>query len=135
MRGLARRWPLWAALCALGWSATGCEGEHPEAVPIAVERCEETTGRRLLRRLTKREFERNAIDAFALAPSSWSESTLPPDGAAGNGLNNNAEMLQIDRAYAEKLLKNAETIGQLVREEPYLSTRFLRTRRSCGGDR
>ena len=112
--------PTWPFLLALISGAVACQDKDvmpppetstepkipkEESVP---EICaEDILGPRLLRRLTKKEFERNVVDAFALSSSDWSLSTLPPDGAAGNGLNNNADKLQADRGYAEKLLKNA----------------------------
>jgi hypothetical protein len=78
-----------------------------DPTPTTVERqplCKtgdtDMAGPRLLRRLTLPEYETSIRKAFALDAAAWPGSTLPPDAAAANGFNNNADRLLVNDTVA-----------------------------------
>jgi len=81
-----------------------------------------TVGRRLLRRLTRDEFERTVRRVFDLDEGTWSASDLPPDSAAENGFSNNADRLSVSTAFATGIETAAKDAGTIISEEPKLST-------------
>ena len=72
----------------------------PTSEPGSEECGEETTGRRLIRRLTRIEFENTVRSVFGLDEQTWSATDLPPDSAAENGFSNNADRLSVSSAFA-----------------------------------
>jgi hypothetical protein len=95
---------------ARGRSGTGADTPS-SAVPgqQAAANCSSSaSGGRLLRRLTRDEFEANTREALQLDQAVWSGPELPPDAASTNDFTNNAATLRIDEAYAGKLLDSAE---------------------------
>ncbi|MFT3926867.1 MAG: DUF1592 domain-containing protein [Myxococcales bacterium] len=77
-------------------------------------------GPRLLRRLTKPEFESTVRAVFSLDLQAWPGSTLPPDAAAQNGFTNQVDQLAVGDSFAERLLESAEQVGDLVSTAEHL---------------
>jgi hypothetical protein len=81
-------------------------------------------GPRLLRRLTKDEFEATVRAAFGFDAATYAGSELPPDTAAVNGMTNQADLLVVGDGVAERVLSSAERVGDLVSSDAHL-TRIL----------
>ncbi|MEC7985172.1 MAG: DUF1588 domain-containing protein [Myxococcota bacterium] len=92
---------------------------EPSAETSACE--EEGAGRRLLRRLTRDEFERTVRKVFDLDEATWSASDLPPDSAAENGFSNNADRLSVSASFATGIETAAKAAGTAISVEPKLS--------------
>jgi|GEM_PF-1015756 len=87
------------------------------------EECiDQTVGRRLLRRLTRDEFEMTVRRVFDLDEQTWNASDLPPDSAAENGFSNNADRLSVSTAFASGIETAAKAAGTTISTEPKLST-------------
>jgi len=75
---------------------------------------------RVLRRLTGPQIESTVRTVFGLDVATWAGPNLPPDPAAQNGFNNNAERLQINDTFAQRFQTMAEQVGTLVSTAPHL---------------
>lgn len=78
-------------------------------------------GRRVLRRLTTGQFDTTVRAVFELDEADFRGAALPPNPAAENGFNNNADRLQVGSAFASNLLRAARSVGDTVSGDAWLS--------------
>jgi hypothetical protein len=89
--------------------------------PLCDANSKDTRGPRILRRLTKDEFEASVRRAFGFDAATYSGSDLPPDAAAQNGMTNQADLLLVSDAVAERALSSAERVAELVVSDAHLA--------------
>jgi hypothetical protein len=92
--------------------------------PLCKADTRDKKGPRILRRLTKDEFEATVRATFGFDAATYAGSDLPPDTAAVNGMTNQADLLVVGDGVAERVLSSAERVGDLVSSEAQL-TRIL----------
>ena len=102
-----------------GTTDSGDTGSEPSAEPSECDG--EDVGRRLLRRLTRDEFENTVRNVFDLDAATWSASDLPPDSAAENGFSNNADRLSVSASFATGIESASKAAGTAISTEPKLS--------------
>ncbi len=88
--------------------------------PLCGAAARDKRGPRVMRRLTKNEFETSIRRAFGFDTHIYPTSDLPPDPAAANGLTNQADLLLVTDGIAERLLSSAERVAALVVSEEQL---------------
>ena len=97
---------------------------HDAAASTSVSRCNDTAkarrSARVLRRLTTPQIEATVRAVFGLDVAAWAGPSLPPDPAAKNGFNNNAERLQVNDTFAQRFQTMADAIAELVSAAPHL---------------
>jgi hypothetical protein len=97
---------------------TGGQPAPGQGAPSAQVQCsadgKETTGRRVLRRLTGPELEATVRSAFGLDKAAWPGPTVPPDPASLDGFTNNVDRLSVSPDYARGALESARTVATLV---------------------
>jgi hypothetical protein len=100
----------------------------PAGAPSAQVSClgttSETTGRRVLRRLTTPELEATVRAAFGLTPADWKGLRLPPDPASLEGFTNNLDRLTVGPDFARGAMESAVEVARLVASPAHL-TRLL----------
>ncbi len=97
-----------------GSSTTGVEGSGGSVAPEDPSACDASTaGRRLLRRLTRRELTNTQQDVFGEAASS-AATNLPGDSVDRIRLSNDAAILQMNQDTALAVLERAEEIAAAV---------------------
>ena len=101
-----------------GESDTSDSGTSDTADPTTSECAGEEAGRRLLRRLTRDEFEQTVRVVFDLDETQWAASDLPPDSAAENGFSNNADRLSVSSSFATGIAAAAKEAGIAISTEP-----------------
>jgi len=82
--------------------------------------CGDQPGPRLLRRLTRLEYEASVRAALGLDPSVWPGPAVPPDPAAGSGFTNQEDLLVVTPSYGRALQTDAEILADLVVEPEIL---------------
>jgi hypothetical protein len=100
-------------------------GGSPVGAPSGQVECaadgKETTGKRVLRRLTTPELEATVRAAFGLDRATWAGPTVPPDPASLDGFTNNVDRLSVSPDYARGALESARTVAKLVSAQPLLA--------------
>jgi hypothetical protein len=92
--------------------------------PLCKADTRDKRGPRVLRRLTKDEFENTMRAVFGFDEATYRSSDLPPDSAAQNGMTNQADQLVVGEGVAERALASAEQVAELVISDAHL-TRIL----------
>ncbi len=100
--------------------------------PLCKADTRDKRGPRVLRRLTKDEFESTVRAVFGFDANTYKGSDLPPDAAAQNGMTNQADLLVVGEGVAERVLASAESVAELVVSDANLA-RILPCA-SSGGD-
>jgi hypothetical protein len=80
----------------------------------------DTTGRRVLRRLTIPELDATVRTAFGLSEADWKGPIVPPDPASLDGFTNNLDRLTVGPDYARGAMETAVTVAKLVANPPHL---------------
>jgi hypothetical protein len=80
----------------------------------------ESTGRRVLRRLTIPELDATVRTAFGLSVADWKGPIVPPDPASLDGFTNNVDRLTVGPDYARGAMESAVTVARLVANPPHL---------------
>jgi hypothetical protein len=80
----------------------------------------ESTGRRVLRRLTIAELDATVRGVFGLDATAWSGPTVPPDPASLDGFGNNVDRLTVSPDYARGALDTAKKVATLVASDAVL---------------
>jgi hypothetical protein len=80
----------------------------------------DTTGRRVLRRLTIPELDATVRAAFGLTETDWKGPTVPPDPASLDGFSNNVDRLIVGPDYARGAMESSVAVAKLVANPPHL---------------
>ena len=84
----------------------------------------DTTGRRMLRRLTTAELDATVRAAFGLDQTQWAGPVVPPDPSSLDGFSNNVDRLTVGPEYARGILETGRTVAKVVSSAP-LVTKLL----------
>jgi hypothetical protein len=104
-----------------GSPGTSTEPPAPSSAQLACPRDgTESTGRRVLRRLTIAELDATIRGVFALDTAQWAGPSVPPDPASLDGFGNNVDRLTVSPDYARGALDTAKKVATLVASDEVL---------------